>query len=396
MAQEARAEFSELLAARGVSRRDFLKYCGSVAALLGMSEMYAPQIASAIESGAKLQPALWLAHGLCTGCTESMAQVGTPDVPTIVLDLLSVNYWETVMAAAGTQAEENIKATVDKGGFVLIVEGSVMEGFNGNALRIGGRPGVEELKEVAPKAAAIIAVGSCAVDGGWVAGNPNPAGATGVSAWAAKNGIKVPIINLPTCPVNPEWVVAILVDVLLAGDLADGTILKKLDSEGRPTLIYGQTIHDNCPRRGHFENGEFVVFGAADQAEKEAKGWCLYQMGCKGPQTYTNCPLVRWNKSVSWCVESGSPCIGCGTADAIKGGSGNWVDAGTPFLGRAANVRLPGVGGVQPSTIGAVVGGVAAAGLVVHGVASVAKGRVKGVPTESEKAYDMKKKGGDK
>ncbi len=149
MAQEARDEFYELLAARGVSRRDFLKYCGSVAALLGMSELYAPQIASAIQAGSQLKPALWLSHGLCTGCTESMAQVGKPDVPTIVLDLLSLNYWETVMAAAGTQAEANITATVAKGGFIAIVEGSVMQGFGGNVLRVAGKTGLDELTEVA-------------------------------------------------------------------------------------------------------------------------------------------------------------------------------------------------------------------------------------------------------
>ena len=398
MAQEARAEFNELLAARGVSRRDFLKYCGSVAALLGMSEMYAPQIAAAVAKGA-LQPALWMAHGLCTGCTESMAQVDSPDVPTVVLDLLSVNYWETVMAAAGTQAEENIKATVAKGGYVVIVEGSVMLGQGGNVLRIGGRTGVDELKEVLPGAAAIIAVGSCAVDGGWVAGSPNIADATGVSKFCADNGIKVPVINLPTCPVNPEWVVAMLVDVLLMGQLADGSILKKLDDQGRPKLIFGQSIHDNCPRRGHFENGEFVVFGSADHAAQEAAGWCLYQMGCKGPQTDTNCPLVRWNRRASWCVEGGSPCIGCGTADPAKGGSGNWFDAGAPFLSRTKNVRLPCVGGVQPAVIGEVIGGVAAVGLIAHGIGSAAKGRIKGVPTETEKVYDAKNKaskGGDK
>jgi len=397
MAQEARAEFTELLAARGVSRRDFLKYCGSVAALLGLSEMYAPQIASAIAAGSKLQPALWMAHGLCTGCTESMAQIGKPDVPTIVLDLLSVNYWETVMAAAGDQAEANVKATVDAGGFVLIIEGSVMTGFDGNTFRVAGKTGLSEIEEIAPKALAIIAVGSCAVDGGWVAGDPNPAGATGVTAFLSSKNIKTPVINLPTCPVNPEWVVAILVDVLLEGKLADGSILNTLDDKGRPKFIYGSTIHDNCPRRGHFENGEFVKFGSPTQAADEAAGWCLYQMGCKGPQTYTNCPLVRWNRKLSWCVESGSPCIGCGTADPNKAdGSGNWVDAGTPFLDRAANVRLPFIGGVQPSTIGAAIGGVAAVGLVVHGIASAAKGRVKGVPTETEKVYDAKKKGGDK
>jgi NiFe hydrogenase small subunit HydA len=395
MAQEARAEFTELLAARGVSRRDFLKYCGSVAALLGMSEMYAPQIAAAV---GKLQPALWMAHGLCTGCTESMAQVDSPDVPTVVLDLLSVNYWETVMAAAGTQAEENVAATVAAGGYVLIVEGSVMLGENGNVLRIGGKPGIEELKTVAAKAAAVIAVGSCAVDGGWVAGSPNIANATGVSKFLKDSGINVPVINLPTCPVNPEWVVAMLVDVLLMGELADGSILKKLDDMGRPKLIFGSTIHDNCPRRGHFENGEFVVFGSATQAADEAAGFCLYQMGCKGPTTQTNCPLVRWNHRASWCVEAGSPCIGCGNANPITGGPGNWFDADAPFLTRHADVRLPGIGGVQPSTIGAVVGGVAAVGLVAHGLGSAAKGRVKGVPTETQKVHDAKmaSKGGDK
>jgi hydrogenase small subunit len=395
MAQEVRADFTEQLAARGVSRRDFLKYCGSVAALLGMSELYAPQIASAIQAAAKLQPALWMAHGLCTGCTESMAQIGKPDVPTIVLDLLSVNYWETVMAAAGDQAEANVKATVDAGGYVLIIEGSVMTGFGGNAFRVAGHTGLDELKEVAAKAVAIVAVGSCAVDGGWVAGDPNPAGATGVQAYLKTQNIATPVVNLPTCPVNPEWVVAILVDLLVA-KMDVPAIAGTLNEKGEPKFIYGSTIHDNCPRRGHFENGEFVVFGSPDQATQEKMGWCLYQAGCKGPQTYTNCPLVRWNRKASWCVESGSPCIGCGTADPASGGKGNWVDAGTPFLSRAANVRLPGVGGVQPAVIGEAVGGVAAAALVVHGVVSASKGRVKGVPTESEKVYDKKMKGGDK
>jgi len=382
MAQDARGEVYDLLAARGVSRRDFMKYCGSVAALLGLSEMYAPQIAAAVESGAKLKPVLWIAQGLCTGCTESMAQSRTPDVPTIVLDILSVNYWETVMASAGADALKAITDTVDKGGYILVVEGSIMNGANGNTLRIGGRPGREDVKEAAAKADAVIAVGSCAVDGGWVKAAPNPADATGVSEYLTSLGIKTPVINLPTCPVNPEWVVAMIVDVLLIGKLP------ALDSKGRPTLIYGSTIHDNCPRRGHFENGEFVdAFGT----EAEKKQWCLYKMGCKGPQTYTNCPYVRWNDRVSWCVESGSPCIGCGNF--------NWVDNDAPFLGRTSVVNIPGIGGQTPATVGAVLGGALAAGLVVHAVASGMTGRVgKGGPPESEKAYDRKKaaKGGDK
>ena len=369
----------------GVSRRDFLKYCGAVAASLGIAETMAPQIAAALTSAAKLKPAIWLEAGSCSGCTESTAQVGSPDIATVVLDIVSMNYNETLMAGAGFSAEQARKDTIAAGGYILIYEGSVMTGWDGNALRIGGQKGTEQLIESASKADAVIAVGSCAVDGGWVAAAPNPGGATGVTAFFAKNNIKTPVINLPTCPVNPEWVVAMLVDVLMIG------ALPKMDSEGRPTLIFGQTIHDNCPRRGHFENGEFVEqFGDA----REAEGWCLYRLGCKGPTTFTNCPLVRWNEKVSWCIESGAPCIGCGTSKPSAGGTGNWVDADAPFFSRLADVRLPGIGGVQPSTIGAVVGGVAAAGLVVHGVASAAKGRVKGVATESEKVYDAKKKGG--
>jgi hydrogenase small subunit len=175
--------------------------------------------------------------------------------------------------------------------------------------------------------------------------------------------------------VNPEWIIAIVVDVLLLGKLDDESLLDALDDQGRPKFIYGQTIHDNCPRRGHFENNEFVTeFGS----EEEAKGYCLYEMGCKGPTTMTNCPIVRWNRRVSWCVESGSPCIGCGSPD--------WVDTNTPFLSRVADVNSR----VAPETIGLVAAGAALAGLVIHGVAQTATGRMgKGGPPEDEA------KGGD-
>jgi hydrogenase small subunit len=372
MAQEVRDGIYDLLAARGVSRRDFVKYCGSVAAMLGLSEMYAPQIAAAVEAGAKLKPTVWLDLGLCTGCTESLAQVDTPDVASIVLDLLSVNYMETISAAAGKQTEEAKAKTIEEGGYILIVEGTVMTGEGGNTLRIAGKTGLEVLKEAAEKADAIVCVGSCAVDGGWVRANPNPAGGKGVLDYMPE--LKAKTINLPTCPVNPEWIVAMVIDVLLLGKLP------AMDAHNRPTLIFGSSIHDNCPRRGHFENGEFVEqFGT----EAEVKQWCLYKVGCKGPQTFTNCPSVRWNRRASWCVESGSPCIGCGNL--------NWVDNDAPFL-----ERMPAVGGIRPETIGTVLGGAAAAGLLVHGIASATTGRLKGAPTESEKAWDKKQKGGDK
>jgi len=396
MAHEDRA-FDDVLAARGVTRRDFVKFCGSVAAMLGLSEAMVPQIAAAVESaaGSKLYPAVWLNGGACTGCTESMAQATNPDIATVVLDILSLNYIETVMMAQGEAANEALYQTVDanEGKTIMIYEGSVMKGWDGNALRVEGKTSLEVLEEVAPKVAAIIAVGSCAVDGGWVKSAPNPADATGVQMYLAEKGIATPVINLPTCPVNPEWIVAMVVDVLLLGGIDEegkvsDALVGKLDAQGRPKLIFGQTIHDNCPRRGHFENGEFVYqFGS----EEERKGYCLYPVGCKGPQTYTNCPIVRWNDQVSWCVESGAPCIGCGDF--------NWVDQNAPFLGRMRKVGIgtgPQEGGWNPGVVGAAAGGAVVAALGVHAIGMKAAGRIGNMPpTEEMKAHD-RKKGGDK
>lgn len=396
MGNEDRSAFYDRLELRGVSRRDFLKYCGATAAMLGLSQTMAPTIASAIETAAaqKLSPAVWMNGGACTGCTESAAQSTDPDIAQIVLDILSLNYIETIMYATGESANEALRQTVEEneGKFVLIYEGTVMEGFDGNALRIAGKPSIEELLEYAPKAAAIVAVGSCAVDGGWVRANPNPAGGTGVSEFLTRNGVATPVINLPTCPVNPEWIVSIVIDALILGGIDETGkvtpgLAAKLDQFGRPKFIFGQTIHDNCPRRGHFENGEFVyTFGSAE----ESKGYCLYAVGCKGPQTYTNCPIVRWSDRVSWCVESGSPCIGCGGF--------NWVDQNAPFLKRFRNVAMDvGNGGISPELIGVGAAGIVAGALVVHGIGMAAAGRTKGgAPTEEMKEYDRKKqaKGG--
>lgn len=404
MAQEAHGAIYDLLAVRGVSRRDFMKYCGFVAATLGLTEAAAPQVAAALEKGAKLKPALWLNGGSCTGCTESMAQVDTPDVATIVLELLSLNYFETIMAAAGEQAEKNIEDTIAEGNYLLIYEGAVMTGQDGNTLLVNGKKGVDILKEAATNAQAVLAVGACAVDGGWVYANPNPAGGIGVQSFLDSEGITTPVVNLPCCPTNPEWVVAMVVQWLLVAGDDPNAFLKKTALLSRkyhdnyrkawvtllyPEYVVGSTIHDNCPRRGHFENGEFVTeFGS----EEEAKGYCLYKVGCKGPQTFTQCPVTRWNRSVSWCVNSGAPCIGCGGL--------NWVDNNAPFFKRLSSMNWGGsVGNVQPGTVGAIGGAVVAAGLVAHGFGMKAAGRIgEGPPVEEMKVYDRKRmqKGGDK
>lgn len=413
MATQASAEaFEGMLEARGVSRRTFLKFCGVIAASIGLSEAAAPDVAQAIETSAtgNMLPVVWLELASCTGCTESFAQSDTPDVGTVLLDLLSVNYSETLSAGAGWSLEASKEDTIknNKGKYLLVVEGAVMEGWDGNALLIGQeetydeysksgkvtrRKGTDITAEAAENAAAVLCVGSCAVDGGWQAATPNPGGALGVQMFLKERGISTPVVNLPTCPVNPEWVVSVVVDYLMLGQLPE------LTSKGYPKLIFGETIHDNCPRRGHFENGEFVYkFGS----KEEELGYCLYAMGCKGPQTYTNCPITRWNAGVSWCVESGAPCAGCGCANPLKKDE-DWVTVNAPFLKRH---RVIGTG-VQPSTISYWVAGILAVALTAHGFGMKAAGRVPhGANIEKARMWDVKhpdkalfpetlKKGGD-
>lgn len=376
-----------LLSARGVSRRDFMKLCGTVAVAAGLSELAAPKIAQALEKSVigatkgKLYPVIWIEGASCSGCTESFAQVEAPDPATIVLEMISLNYSETLSAAAGHSMEEAKAQTIEAGNYILVYEGAVLENWDGQALRVDNKPGTEHLIEAAQNANAVVALGSCAVNGGWIASHPNPANAVGVQQYLKKAGIDVPVINIPGCPANPEWLVSVLVDVVLMNNT-----IPELDRYNKPAGIFGQTIHDNCERRGHFENGEFVYkFGS----EEEAKGYCLYPLGCRGPQTNANCGVVLWNNRRSWCVQAGSPCIGCCEANPNDPGQ-NWVEVNTPFYKRHRDLLI-GDWMVQPTTIALGITGILAAALVVHGFGMKVSGRMDGgADFEKTRAWDAK------
>lgn len=380
--------FYDYLGSRGITRRTFMKFCGGVAAALGMSYTMAPKVARAIEDASaqasgSLAPVIWIEAGSCSGCTESLAQADSPDVATLVLDMISLNYSETLSAGAGYSLEEAKEETIEAGGYVLVYEGAVMTGWDGNALRVADEKGTDILLHAASNAAAVIACGSCAVDGGWVAGYPNPAGATGVQKFLTDNGVSVPIINIPCCPVNPEALVAVLINYLLIGEIP------ALNSKNMPDSMFSQSIHDNCPRRGHFENGEFVYHFGDDE---ETKGYCLYALGCRGPQTSSNCPKLRWNRRASWCVEAGAPCIGCAEATPTST-SGNWIDVNTPFISsRHRDLRIGDIR-FQPQTVGLIVTGVVAVAVIAHGFGMKAARRTKGgAPIEKETDFERKQR----
>ena len=382
MGQESTASFYGMLDARGVSRRSFLKFCGGLAAAAGLTGVGAPQaVAATLEKSVigattgNLYPVIWIEGASCTGCTESLAQVKTPDVGSVVLELLSLNFSDTLSAGAGDSAELAKKQTVEAGNYILVFEGAVTQAWAGHACRFGNnadgsdsQTAVEQLEEAAHNASAIVALGSCAVNGGWMGAEPNSAAATGVQAYLKSAGIEKTVINIPGCPANPEWLISVLVQVLML----DGQTLK-LNAANMPEDIFGQTIHDNCERRGHFENGEFVYqFGS----KEEALGYCLYPLGCRGPQTHSNCSVTMWNNRRSWCVQAGSPCLGCCEADPKDPGH-NWVEVNTPFYKRHRDLHIGNVW-FQPTTVAFGVTGILAAALLVHGFGMKAAGRMDG------------------
>lgn len=347
----------EELEHRGISRRDFLGFCASMAAVLGLPETATPAIAAAVEDEAR--PILvWLEFQDCAGNTESLLRATHPTVADLILDTLSINYHETIMAAAGTQAEDALKQTVhnNAGKYIAVVEGSIPTGADGAYCTIGGRAALDIAREVCGGAAATIAVGTCAAFGGIPAAAPNPTGALSVAD--AVPGLKT-LINMSACPANAENITALIVYYMT---------LKRwppLDRLRRPLFAYGKTIHDNCERRAHFDAGQYVETWG-DEAHRH--GHCLYKMGCKGPAASQNCPTVRWNEGTNWPIGCGHPCIGCAEP--------NFWDTMTPFYGRLPNVVGFDVGRwIDP--VGLTLVGLAAAGTAAHGVAEVVRRREK-------------------
>ncbi len=297
------AEHVDLMArlqSKGINRREFLKTIAIAAATVGLPAWTVEKIAYA--AAVKTRPAVvWLHLQECTGCTETLLRTSAPSVAELILDLVSLDYHETLMAGAGTQAEDALRDTVGRyaGKYVCIVEGAVPTKAGGAYCKIGGRTALDLATDVGGKAGAVIALGSCASWGGLPSADPNPTGAQGLPQILKGKTV----VTLPGCPANPYNLLGTVLQYATFGTLP------ALDASGRPKHSYGQTIHENCPRRAHFDAGRFVeTFGDAGHRD----GWCLYKTGCKGPRTHASCAYKHFDEVVgAWPIGIGHPCIGC-------------------------------------------------------------------------------------
>jgi [NiFe] hydrogenase small subunit len=284
-------EFEAKLEQRGISRRQFLKYCGVIAGAIGLGPGFGSRVYAALAAGPR-PPVIWLHMAECTGCTEAVLRSSNPSFEQIILDTISLEYHETLMAAAGDDVTRALTTAADRypGEFFCVVEGAIPTAANGIYGMIGGHTMLSIAQEVCTKAKAIIALGNCASYGGLPAAWPNPTGAQGVESALDSLIADIPVVNLPGCPPNPINFVGTLANYLLNGSLP------ALDADGRPQFAYGNTVHNLCPYR-----------------ENESR--CLEDDGCKGKQCHHNCPSIKYNDGTSFPMQAGHPCIGCSEPD---------------------------------------------------------------------------------
>ncbi|MEN6549424.1 MAG: hydrogenase small subunit [Armatimonadia bacterium] len=302
-----------------MTRREFLKLASLSAGALGLTALDLSRLEEAL---AKVDGpnVIWLQGASCTGCSVSFLNRIATSAPTsaadVLINLINLRYHPQLMAVAGQSAAEQARAAYDSGNFILAVEGGVPTAFGGHACSAWTYNGqdvtlLEAVKSLAPRAKAVLSIGTCASFGGIAAAPPNSAA---VKSVAAATGVST--INIAGCPVHPDWIVWAIAQ-LLAGK----TITR--DSYGRPTALYGRTVHDQCPRRSTDETERLGV-----------EGRCLKELGCRGPETRCSCPSTLFNGRVNWCIGANAPCTGCtepsfsGTSAFYEhvGGGGGGID----------------------------------------------------------------------
>ncbi|WP_141050332.1 hydrogenase small subunit [Aliarcobacter cryaerophilus] len=352
-------DMMEVIESEGINRRDFMKWVSATTATLMLPPMFAPLVAEATELMNRV-PVIWIELQDCAGNSEALLRSSAPTVDDLLFDVLSLEFHHALMACAGNDAEHQLDDAVEhfKGKYLLFVEGSIPTAMNGNYGTIGpsGETFQEHLARLSKDAAAVVAVGTCATFGGVPAASPNPTGAVGVMDLVKGK----PIVNIPACPANPANMVGVVLHYVLTGQVPE------LDSLLRPKFAFGYRIHDNCERRAHFDAGEFVEEWGDEGAKNN---WCLYKVGCKGPMTFNNCSIIRYNDGANWPVGVGRGCIGCSEPDF-------WDKYAYERPMATARIKAP-TGGVEKTVdeFGLGLLTATAVGIGVHAIASVVAGK---------------------
>lgn len=278
------------------TRRDFLKMGAQLAVVMGVAGEFTPQIADALEKMASGRtPVLWLQGQSCSGCSISLIDSEAPGPAELMTRYISLLFHHTFSAGSGHMCMEVIDKAIERGGYVLVVEGSIPAAMP-EACLIGERTINDLVLQAAKKATHVLTLGTCASFGGVPAAENNQTGSISVPSYLQKHGIDKPTIVIPGCPSHPDWFIGTLVYLIQFG-------MPPLDTLKRPLMFFEKTNHHSCPRFFDYERGFF--------AKKFSDPGCLFELGCLGVVTYADCTLRNRNGGINNCIKAGGPCVGC-------------------------------------------------------------------------------------
>jgi hydrogenase small subunit len=266
---------------------------------------------------------LWISEGMsCDGDTVSVTAASQPSIEDVVAGLIpglpTVHLHNKVLSPTlgGEEYLAPFRSAADGelSPFILVIEGSIPnETINGEGYWtsfgndvVTGEPLTVNwwIDQLAHRAWAVVAIGTCATYGGIHAMAGNPTGAMGLGDYLGKDFTSaggLPIVNVPGCPVQPDNFMETLTWVLYHA--AGSAPPPPLDDLGRPQWLFGRTVHEGCDRAGYYEQGDF----AKDYNSPK----CLVKDGCWGPVVSCNVPKRGWMGGLGGCPNVGGICIGC-------------------------------------------------------------------------------------
>ena len=266
---------------------------------------------------------LWLTAGLgCDGETIAMTGATQPSIEQLVMGALpwipKINFHNPFLAYENGSDFVKIfrDAAEEKSArpFILIVEGSIPDESNKSegywasfgTDAVTGQPitTCDWIDRLAPKAWAVVAVGTCAAYGGIHAMEGNPTGCMGLPdylGWEWKSKAEIPIVCIPGCPTQPDNIMDTLLYLLYVA--AGRAPMIPLDERLRPTWLFGGTLHECCDRGGYYEQAQF--------ADQYGSPQCIVKLGCWGPVVQCNVGKRGWMGGVGGCPNVGGICIGC-------------------------------------------------------------------------------------
>ncbi len=265
---------------------------------------------------------LWITAGLsCDGESVALTSATQPSIEDIVMggmpgipEVHLLNPFYSYENADEYLDYLELAANDKLNPFMLVVEGSIPnedikeEGYWATlgTDKKTGQPikTCEWIDRIAPKAWAVVAIGTCAAYGGVHAMAGNPTGAMGLPdylGWDWKSAGGIPIVCVPGCPTQPDNMTETLLYLLYQS--AERAPMIPLDEQLRPTWLFGETVHEGCDRGGYYEQGQF--------AEDYGSKYCIVKLGCWGPVVQCNVGKRGWINGVGGCPNVGGICIGC-------------------------------------------------------------------------------------